>query len=93
MKKNKHIGSSLDDFLEEEGLLEHCESIAAKRAFVYQFQKEMKKQELTKSELAEKMQTSRSSVDRLLDPAQPSNLRTLIGATRAIGKHLKLSIV
>lgn len=93
MKKNKHIGSSLDDFLEEEGLLEHCESIAAKRVFVYQFQKEMEKQELTKTELAERMQTSRSSVDRLLDPGQPSNLKTLIGAARAIGKHLKLSIV
>jgi len=93
MKKNKYIGSSLDDFLEEEGLLEHCESIAAKRAFVYQFQKEMEKQEMTKSELAERMQTSRSSIDRLLDPSQPSNLKTLIGAVRAIGKHLKLSIV
>ena len=90
MKKNKHIGSSLDDFLEQEGLLEHCESIAAKRAFVQQFKKEMKRQEMTKSELA---QTSRSSVNRLLDPSQPSNLKTLIGAARAIGKHLQLCIV
>ena len=51
MKKNKHIGSNLDDFLEEEGLLEHCESIAAKRVFVQQFQKEMKRLEITKTEL------------------------------------------
>lgn len=92
MKKNRHVGSSLDDFLEEEGLLEHCESIAAKRAFVIQFEKEMQKREITKSELAERMQTSRSSVDRLLNPSQPSNLRTLIGAAKAIGKHLKLSL-
>lgn len=93
MKKNKHIGSSLDDFLEEEGLLEHCESIATKRAFVQQFQKEMKRQEMTKTELAERMQTSRSSINRLLDPSQPSNLKTLIGAARAVGKHLQLCIV
>ena len=58
-----------------------------------QFKKEMKRQEMTKSELAERMQTSRSSVNRLLDPSQPSNLRTLIGAARAIGKHLQLCIV
>jgi predicted transcriptional regulator len=93
MKKNKHIGSSLDNFLEEEGLLEHCESIATKHAFVQQFQKEMKRLEITKTELAERMQTSRSSVNRLLDPSQPSNLKTLIGAARAIGKHLQLCIV
>lgn len=49
MKKNQHIGSSLDDFLEDERLLEHCESIAAKRAFVQQFKKEMKRQDLTQA--------------------------------------------
>ncbi len=68
-KKNKHIGSS-----------------------VQQFKKEMKRQEMTKSELAERMQTSRSSINRLLDPSQPSNLKTLIGAARSIGKHLQLCI-
>ena len=92
MKKNKHIGSSLDDFLEEEGLLEHCESIAAKRAFVMQFERELRKCDMTKSELAERMHTSRSSVDRLLDPSQPSNLKTLIGAAKAIGKQLRISL-
>ena len=92
MKKNKHIGSSLDDFLEEEGLLEHCESIAAKRAFIIQFEKEMKKCEMSKSELAQRMHTSRSSIDRLLNPSQPSNLRTLIGAAKAIGKQLRISL-
>ncbi len=92
MKKNKHIGSSLDDFLEEEGLLEHCESIAAKRAFIIQFEREMKKHEITKSELADRMQTSRSSVDRLLDPSQHSNLKTLIGAAKAVGRHLRISL-
>jgi predicted XRE-type DNA-binding protein len=93
MKKSKNIGSSLDDFFEEEGLLEHCESIAAKRAFVQQFEQELKRLEITKTELAERMQTSRSSINRLLDPCQPSNLKTLIEATRAIGKHLQLCIV
>lgn len=92
MKKRKHVGQSFDDFLKEEGLLEHCQSVAAKRVFVYQLHQELEKQNLTKAELAEKMGTSRSAVSRILDPNKPSTLRTLGEVARAVGKQLVLTL-
>ncbi len=90
--KNKHLGSSFDDFLEEEGILEEAESVAAKRVFVFQLEKELEKKKIKKEELAIMMGTSRSAICRLLDPNIPSTLKTLSNAARAVGKHLKLSL-
>ncbi len=92
MKNKKHLGSSFDDFLHEEGILEEVTEVAAKRVFVFQLEKEMQKQKIDKMELAERMETSRSAVDRILDPESPSTLRTFAKAARAIGKHLKISL-
>ncbi len=92
MKTNKHIGSNFDDFLEEEGMLEEIEEVVAKRIFVLQVEKEMKKQGIDKVELAERMETSRSAVDRILDPEAPSTLRSFAKAARALGRHLKISL-
>lgn len=92
MKKNKHIGSNFDDFLQEEGMLEDIEEVVAKRIFVFQVEKEMKKQGIDKVELAERMETSRSAVDRILDPEAPSTLRSFAKAARALGRHLKISL-
>jgi C4-type Zn-finger protein len=92
MKKNKHIGSNFDDFLQEEGVLEEIEEVVAKRIFVFQVEKEMKKQGIDKVELAERMETSRSAVDRILDPEAPSTLRSFAKAARALGRHLKISL-
>ncbi len=89
----KYIGSKFDDFLEEEGLLEEAESIAAKRVFVFQLEKEMKKQKVDKSTFAQRLQTSRSAVNRILDPECPSTLKTFGKAARALGKNLKISLV
>ncbi len=91
-KKNKHIGSNFDDFLKEESLLDEIEEVVAKRIFVFQMEKEMKKQKLDKASLAEKMETSRSAVDRILDPEAPSTLRSFAKAARALGRHLKISL-
>ena len=91
-KKEQHFGSSFDEFLEEEGILEGTESVAAKRVFVFQLEKELKKQRIKKEELARMMGTSRSAVMRLLDPNSPSTLKTLSSAALAVGKHLKLSL-
>lgn len=93
MKKHKHIGSSFDDFLEEEGILEECKEEAAKRILVWQLEKEMRKQHLTKNDFAKRMHTSRAAVNRLLDPRKPSTLRSLNSAARAVGKRLKMSLI
>ena len=68
MKKTRR-GSNFDDFLEEEGLRAKTEAAAIKRVIAYRIELEMKKAKLSKSEMAEKMRTSRSALDRLLDPA------------------------
>ncbi len=92
MKKNRHIGSNFNDFLKKEGVLEEIEEVVAKKIFVFQMEKEMKKQGIDKAKLAERMETSRSAVDRVLDPESPSTLRTFAKAARALGRHLKISL-
>lgn len=89
---NKHIGSSLDDFLREEGILEQCEEAGAKYAFTMQLKDEMEKQKVSKEELAHRMHTSRSAVDRILDPNKPSTLKSFYKAAQAMGKHLRISL-
>lgn len=91
--KNIHAGSSFDDFLKEEGIFEHCQEVGAKYAFVVQLQDELEKQKLTKEEFAKRIGTSRSSLDRLLDPSKSSNIRSLINAATAVGKHLRISMI
>ena len=68
MKKNRHLGSSFDSFLKDEGLLDQAEAVAAKRVLAFLIQREMKRQRLSKSAMAVKMRTSRAALDRLLDP-------------------------
>jgi predicted XRE-type DNA-binding protein len=88
---NKHIGSSFDDFLEEEGLLAEAEAVAIKRVIAYQVDQLMKAQKLSKVAMARKMNTSRSALDRLLDPHNTSiTLQTLESAAHAIGKRLRI---
>lgn len=91
-KKHNYIGSSLDDFLREEGILEHCEEAGAKYAFSMQLKDEMEKQRVSKEELAHRMHTSRSAVDRILDPNKPSTLKSFYRAALAIGKPLRISL-
>jgi len=75
---HKNLGGSFNDFLEEEGFLEECTQTAIKRILAWQIEQEMKKKKLSKSAMAKKMNTSRSSLDRLLDPVNESvTLHTL----------------
>ena len=91
--KNKHIGSDFDDFLQEENLLADAEATAVKRVLAYQIQKEMDELQISKSALARKMNTSRSSLNRLLDPENSSvTLLTLESAALALGKKLKVQL-
>lgn len=93
MKKNQHIGTSFDDFLQEEGLQAEAEAAAIKRIIAYQIEKEMAERNISKSALARKMQTSRSSLDRLLDPDNKSvTLLTMESVALALGKKLKVQL-
>lgn len=90
---NKHIGSDFDDFLRDEGILDDAEAVAAKRVIAFQIAQEMEKADISQSELARRMKTSRSAVERLLDPANPSvALQTLERAASAVGKRLKVHL-
>jgi antitoxin HicB len=93
-KRNKHIGSSLDDFLKEEGVLEETRAIALKDAVAWQVQQAMDKENITKVEMAKRMHTSRAALDRLLTPGNASvTLQTLTRAARAIGRDLRIELV
>lgn len=91
--KNKHIGSNFDDFLEEDGMLAEAEAIAVKRVITFQIKQMMKQRHLTKAAMANEMNTSRSALDRLLDPTNVSiTLQTLERAALALGKKLKIEL-
>ena len=89
----KHIGGDFDDFLRDEGILDEAEAVAAKRVIAFQIAQEMEREHISQSELARRMKTSRSAVERLLDPANPSvTLVTLERAATAVGKRLKIQL-
>ena len=91
MKKNKHIGSDFDDFLREDGALDHTEAVAIKRVIAHELSEAMKEKRLTKSAMANQMHTSRSALDRLFDPSNEAvTLHTLLRAATVLGKRLKV---
>jgi hypothetical protein len=88
------IGSSFESFLEEEGLLQSVDEAAIKEVIAWQVAQEMKGRGLTKTSLASAMHTSRSQVDRLLDPTNTGlALHTLYRAAAVLGKKLKIELV
>ena len=93
--KNKHIGSNLDGFLKQEGMLEETTAAAAKRVIAFQVQQLMKENHLTKRTMTERMKIkSRMQLDRLLDPNNVSvTLLTLEKTARALGKNLQIQFV
>jgi predicted XRE-type DNA-binding protein len=95
MNLNKNaIGSSFDDFLEEENILAESDSITIKRVIAFEVEKSMQEKHITKTEMAKRMGTSRSSLTRLLDPLNNSiTLATIETALAAIGKRVQIQIV
>jgi len=94
MMNEKNIGSSFDDFLEEESLLHEATAVAVKRVIAWQIAQEMKVQYLTKSSMASKMQTSRAALNRLLDATDTSlTLTTLSSAASVLGKKFRIELV
>jgi transcriptional regulator with XRE-family HTH domain len=94
MKKNIHRGGDFRDFLKAEGILEEVEERAMKKALALQLEELLDKNDLTKAEMAARMNTSRAAVDRLLDASNPSlTLSTLGKAARALGRKIKIELV
>jgi antitoxin HicB len=89
-----HSGSSFDSFLEQEGIREEIEAVALKRVLAWQLEKAMHAQQKTKQSMARQLRTSRSQLDRLLDPKNVSvTLDTIARAARALGKRLIIRVV
>ena len=87
------LRGDFDDFLRSEEIIEDAEAVAVKRVIAFQIAEEMKKSNITKSQLAHRMDTSRPVVDRLLNPSNHSvTLLTLERAASAVGKTLKIEL-
>jgi len=89
-----HTGSSFDSFLEEEGILDEVDAVAVKRVIAWQLAEAMKAGNISKKAMAERLGTSRSQLDRLLDPQNSAvHLETIAKAARAVGKRLRMEMV
>ena len=89
-----HMGSTLDDLLEEDGTLAEAHAVAIKRTLAWQLSRTMAAENLSKSEMARRMRTSRAALNRLLDPDNPSvTLLTLDKAAAVLGKRLTVDLV
>src|ERR1700691_1519107 len=92
-RKVDHSGSTFDNFLEEEGIREETEAVAIKRVLAWQLEQAMRKQQKTKQAMAKQLHTSRSQLDRLLDPRNVSvTLDTITRAARALGKRVIIRV-
>ena len=95
MKKKKgRVGSSFEAYLQEQGTLEETTAVAVKRVLAWQLEQAMAKEQLSKNQMAKLMNTSRSQLDRIVDPANSSiRLDTLTAAARAVGRQLRIELV
>ncbi|GHV16918.1 hypothetical protein FACS189493_3610 [Spirochaetia bacterium] len=86
------FGDNFDDFMKEEGIYEDARELAEKKMIAFQLEQEMKAQHLTKTAIAKKMNTSRMTVDTVLDPSSNSSVETLSRFAKALGKRLTISL-
>lgn len=94
MVRNAHLGSTFESWLDEHGLREDVTAAAVKAVIAHQLAAEMKANSVTKSAMAERMQTSRAQLDRLLDPDNSGvTLETLQRAARVLGRQIKIELV
>jgi predicted XRE-type DNA-binding protein len=93
-EENESVGSSFDDLLNETGEAAEVNAVALKRVIAWEIKQRMQAESISKSRMAELMRTSRSSLDRLLDPTNTSvTLHTLDNAARVIGRTLRIELV
>jgi plasmid maintenance system antidote protein VapI len=89
----KHMGSSLDDFLKEEGIFEEAQAQAVKEVVAWQLAEAMKKKKISKNRMAMLLKTSRSQVDRLLNAKDDITLRSLQRAAAIVGRRVSIELV
>jgi len=89
----RHLGSSIDDFLKGEGIFEEAQAQAIKEVVAWQLAQAMKKRKLSKSRMAVLLKTSRTQVDRLLDPKNDITLSSLQRAAAMVGRRVVIKLV
>ncbi len=89
----KHMGSSIDDFLKEEGVFEEAQAQAVKEVVAWQLAEAMKKKKISKNKMAALLKTSRTQVDRLLDPKNDITLSSLERAAAMVGRRVSIELV
>ncbi len=93
-RKKGRIGSTFEGFLKDEGTYERTSTLALKHTLAWQLENAMAKESLTKNEMAKRMHTSRSQLDRILDPDNDKiQLDTVFKAARALGREVRLDLV
>jgi antitoxin HicB len=94
IRKKGRIGSSFDDFLNDEGVYNEVETVAVKRVIAWQLEEAMKSRRMSKLQMARRMKTSRSQLDRLLDPSHSGvTLETLARAAQVLGRQIRVELV
>ncbi len=95
MTKTKgHVGSSFEDFLKEEGVFEETTATAVKRVLAWQLEQAMAEKQMSKNQMAKAMKTSRSQLDRILDPEiEQIQLDTVIKAARVLGREVRIELL
>jgi hypothetical protein len=89
----KHMGSSIDDFLKEEGIFEEAQAQAIKEVVAWQLAEAMRKKNISKVRMATLLKTSRTQVDRLLDPKNDITLSSLQRAAAMVGRRVMIELV
>ena len=89
----KHMGSSIDDFLKEEGVFDEAQAQAVKEVVAWQLAEAMKKKKISKSRMAAMLKTSRTQVDRILDPKNDITLGSLQRAAAMVGRRVTIELV
>jgi hypothetical protein len=89
----RHLGSGIDDFLREEGIFDEAQVQAVKEVVAWQLAEAMKKRKISKARMAMLLKTSRSQVDRLLDPKNDITLSSLQRAAAIVGRRLTIELV
>ncbi len=89
----KHMGSSIDDFMKEEGIFEESQAQAVKEVVAWQLAEAMKTKKISKNKMASLLKTSRTQVDRLLDPTNDITLGSLQRAAAMVGRRVTIVLV